>query len=239
MKKGMRFLTLGIMVVLLVASGNIACKKAVEQTAEGEQAVAAPTNEYEGAVKVGAGKYLYLPQAQGYDVVIQGQISPSTSELVGKTIKVKGEMNVERPSLLIAESIELKEGEGQYRPIFTRTEEPSLSDFFEPRDRDVYQLVEISNINKSEDWEGKGKIKVLGKIQKGNVNYIIIYDAKDREIGKIILDSATDYALYYDAKLRLFDKHIYYLNAKESVDRKLRAKNREMFHADLAFTGLY
>ena len=239
MKKGMRCLTLGIMVVLLVAFGNIACTKAAEQTAEGEQAVAAPTNEYEGAAKVGVGKYLYLPQAQGYDVLIQGQISPSTSELVGQTIKMKGEMNIERPSILVADSVELKEGEGQYRSIFTRAEEPSLPDFFEPSERDAYQMVTITNVNRSEEWEGKGKIKVLGKMQKGNVNYVVVYDDREREIGKIILDSASDYAVYYDSKLRLFDKHFYYLNVKESVDRKLRAKNREMFHADLVFTGLY
>jgi len=240
MNKGMRFFTLGILAVLLVASGNIACKKEAAQPAEAQQAAApAPVNEYEGPVKVGVGKYLYVPQAQGYDIVVQGQMTPASSELVDKVIKVKGEMKIERPSLYIAASIELKEGEGQYRSIFTRTEEPVLSDFFEPKSRDAYQAVNISNINKSEDWEGKEKILVHGKMQKGAVNHIIIYDAKDKEIGKVILDSITDFADYYHAKLRLFSKHAFYLNFKSSVEKKDRAKNKEMFHADLVYTGLY
>jgi len=241
MKKGMRFLPLGILVILLVASGNIACKKEAAQTAEGQPAAGTvqANKEYEGPVTVGMGKYLYVPQAQGYDIIVQGQITPSTSELVGKVIKIKGEMKIERPSVVVADAIELKEGEGQYRTIFTRTEEPVLADFFEPKDRDSFQMVNISSINKSEDWEGKAKLKVYGKMQRGAVNTVVIYDNKNKEIGKVILDSVTDYAGYYHDKLRLFDKHYYYLNFKASVDRKERAKNKEMFHADLVFTGLY
>jgi hypothetical protein len=49
----------------------------------------------------------------------------------------------------------------------------------------------------------------------------------------------TDYASYCVKKLRLFDTEWYYFNIKDSVDPKLRAKAKEVFHADVLFAGLY
>jgi hypothetical protein len=68
---------------------------------------------------------------------------------------------------------------------------------------------------------------------------ISIADDKGKEIGKVIVDGFTAYANYYVKKLRLFDTFWFYINIKDSVDKKVRPKTKELFHADVVFTGLY
>ncbi|HQH46622.1 MAG TPA: hypothetical protein PLQ86_11710, partial [Candidatus Aminicenantes bacterium] len=60
-----------------------------------------------------------------------------------------------------------------------------------------------------------------------------------KEVGKVIVDSKSTFAEFYAGKLKLFDKVWFYLNIKDSVDKALRAKSKEMFHADVVFIGLY
>lgn len=208
-----------------------------------DQLAASEIHEFTGKVKVAWGKYLYLPAAQGFDIVVEGNLESGTlADLVDKEIRVKGNLMKEEPSLFIADSIEIKEGENQWRPIFTRTAEVKLTDYFDPDDRNNYVALTITNINKPAEWEGKEKAKVYGQLVLGQSpaeNRIILFDAKGKELAKIIVDNITDYALYYVKKLRLYDKFWFYLKIKDTVDAKSRARTKEIFHADVVFAGLY
>ena len=237
---------MALFVVLLALAGPLACTKKAEEAGSAEAVSQAKLNEYEGIVKVGVGQYFYLPTAQGFDIFVQGTIeSQDTSYLVGKEVRVKGELLLEEPSVFVADSIDLKEGERVWRNVFTRTEEVVLEDHFGSADRAAFPILTITAYNKSEEWEGKGQVKIYGKLEKsggdgGEETYtIIIQDDRGREIGKILVDSVTEYARYYIKKLRLFDKFWCYLNIKETVDFRQRRNTRELFHADLVFVGLY
>jgi hypothetical protein len=71
------------------------------------------------------------------------------------------------------------------------------------------------------------------------ITYIVLADDKGKEIGRIIVDKVSEFSQYYLKKLRLFDKFWFYLNVKDSVDKKVRAKTKELFHADVLFAGLF
>jgi len=229
-------------VVFLMAGGMFGQEKTEPAKAGEEQAAAAkPAIEFEGTVKTSLGKYFYLPSAQGLDLAVQGQIeSGNVSMLTGKDVKVKGELLSDKPSIFRVDTIELKDASGSFRNVFTRTQDLVLDDYLDPVARESFQELKITNALKNEEWEGKGNVKVYGKISKGTTPAtIILTDEKNREIGKIIIDKFTDYANYYLTKLRLFDKFWFYLNVKDTVDRKVRTKSRELFHADVVFCGLY
>ncbi len=247
---GLSLLTL----LFLVTSATVACKQAASPSAEASgQQEAAPEaatsgikeglNEVTGTVKTGLGPYLYVPTVQGFDVAVMGQVDGGdASGLVGKEIRIRGEFNRERPNLLVALGIDVKEGENQWRNVFSTTDKSLPQDFFDQKTRLEYQELNITSVNKSEDWEGKGKGKVMGKLVPGTNNqgpWISVADEKGKEIGKIIIDNMTEFTDYYIKKLRLFDNFWFYFTIKESVDRRLRARNRELFHADVVFAGLY
>jgi hypothetical protein len=227
-----------ILGVLIVTVGIVSAQEA--QGKKEELAPAKPTNEFEGVVKIGLGKYFYLPSAQGLDIAVEGKIgSGDASALTGKDVRVKGEMLADKPSIFRADSIEVKEG-GSYRAAFTRTADLVLTDYLDTATRDSYADLKITSALKNEEWEGKGKGKVYGKLEtSGSTAYILLTDSKNKEIGKIIVDKFTDYASYYVKKLRLFNDFWFYLNVKGTVDKKDRAKTRELFHADVVLSGLY
>ena len=227
---------LGLSLCVILTLAGVAFS---QETAE-ENVPAKPANEFEGTVKIGLGKYFYLPTAQGYDIAVQGQIEGGdASKLTGKDVRVKGELLMDKPSIFLADSIEVKEA-GSFRNVFTRTQDLVLDDYIDSQTRDSFPVLEITNALKNEEWEGKGKAKVYGTVQAGEgASYILLVDAKGKEIGKIITDKYSDYAAYYLKKLRLFDKFWFYLNIKETVDKKVRTKSRELFHADVVFCGLY
>ncbi len=233
-RKIVGILALSLCVVLTLAGIAFSQEKAEEN------ASAKPANEFEGTVKIGLGKYFYLPPAQGYDIAVQGRIEGGdASKLTGKDVRVKGELLLDKPSVFRADSIEIKEA-GSYRNVFTRTEDLVLDDYLDAQTRDSFPVLDITSALKNEEWEGKRKAKVYGTLQAGEgVNYILLVDAKGKEIGKIITDKYSDYAAYYLKKLRLFDKFWFYLNIKDTVDKKVRTKSRELFHADVVLCGLY
>jgi hypothetical protein len=233
-RKIIGILGLGLCVILTPA-GVASSQEKTEETAP-----AKPANEFEGTVKIGLGKYFHLPSAQGYDIAVQGQIEGGdASKLTGKDVRVKGELLPDKPSVFRADSIEIKEG-GSYRNVYTRTGDLVLDDYIDPQSRDSFPALAITSALKNEEWEGKGKVRIYGSVQAGEgVNYILLVDAKGKEIGKIIVDKYSDYAAYYLKKLRLFDKFWFYLNIKDTVDKKVRTKSRELFHADVVLCGLY
>lgn len=250
-RKWLSILGLSLLLVLFLVGGNISCQKKAEEPvapAEEEKTIKEGTNEFEGVAKIGHGKYLYVPAAKGFDVVVLGGVeSGDASVLVDKEVKIRGEFSRQRASILLADSIDVKEG-GQWRNVYTRTAEPVLDDYLDLKERENFQTLKISSFNKPEEWEGIGKRKVFGKLEKTTVteagqqkeiNIIVLSDDKGKEIGKIIVDGFTDYALYYIKKLVLFDKFWFYISIKDTIDKKVRTKTHELFHADVLFAGLF
>ena len=118
-EKFTRLLFLSALVFLLIAAGSVACKKGAEEQADSQENII----EFEGVAKVGIGKYLYVPEIQGFDILVQGQVdSGDTSTLVDKEVRGSGEFSPERPSILVATSIEVKEAGRSWRNVFTKTE---------------------------------------------------------------------------------------------------------------------
>ena len=214
--------------ILVAFAGTVACQKKAETPAA--EAVKAVT-EFEGVVRAALGRYMYLSTAQGFDIVLPGL---DAATLMGKTIKVKGNLLADHPPVFLADTVE---SGGQ--TVYTRSQDFKAEDFVDMKVREAVKPLAVTGIGKPEEWEGKGEIKIYGTLQKGDVNYIVLSDDKGKELAKIIIDSTTLYANYYIQKLRLFDKFWFYLNVKDSVDKKIRTKTKEIFHADVVGAGLY
>ncbi len=224
-KTGILFLS-----VILVAgfAGTVGCQKKAEKPAA--EAVKAVT-EFDGTVRAALGRYMYLSTAQGFDIVLPGF---DAAALMGKTIKVKGNLLPDHPPVFLADSVE---SGGQ--TVYTRSQEFKAEDFIEMKAREAVPALAITGINDSTAWEGKGRGKVFGKLQKGATNDIVLSDANGKELAKIIVDSVSTYSNYYIQKLRLFDEFWFYLTVKSSVDKNLRPRAKEIFHADVIGVGLY
>jgi len=240
--KMLRILGLSFLVLVMIAAGTTACKKA-EEGVEDEAALSLKEGQldFEGTVKVVSGKYVFVPQVRGFDIVIQGNLdSGSISELVGKEIKGTGEFTPEQPSILVAQSIEIK-GEGdEWTPVFNKVEDLVLDDFVSIVDRDGFEVLDKLDYSKKEAWEGKVNVRVLGKLEGEEGSYkITILDERERVVGRINIDSISEYAQYYIQKLRLFDEFWFYLNVKETVEWRTRRRTRELFNADIVFAGLF
>jgi hypothetical protein len=225
-KAGLLILALAIIAGL---AGTMACqKKAAETGAEVQKGVA----EFEGTVRAALGRYMYLSTAQGFDIVLPGF---DAATLMGKTIKVKGNLLADHPPIFLADTVETGPGQVAY----TRSQEFQAEDFVEMKAREAVPALAITGVAKPEEWEGKGQGKVYGKLQKGDVNVIVLSDDKGKEMAKIIVDSISTYSNYYIQKLRLFDKFWFYLTIKDSVDKKIRPRTKELFHAGVVGVGLY
>jgi hypothetical protein len=106
--------------------------------------------------------------------------------------------------------------------------------------RDEFETLEKLQYDKAENWEGKGQVKIFGRIESTETGkQIVLTDEKGKDVGMIIIDSVTDFADYYIKKLRLFNEFWCYLNVKETVDWGTRRRTHELFHADLLFAGLF
>jgi len=226
----------------LVSFGSMACQKAQEGDTEQE---AAETHEgiipFEGTVGTVVGKYVFLPEASGFDIVIQGSLDSGVlEELVGREVRGEGDISPDLPSILVANTLEVKEDSGMWTNVFTRTEEPVLEDYLDLNDRQEYVALADLSYDKKDMWEQQEKVKVYGKLEKGETgDKIIVLDEDGAEIGKILVDNYTDFCQFYLQKLGNFDKFWFYMNVKETVDWSQRRKTREMFHADVVFAGLF
>jgi len=253
-KSGVKKLTLilglTVLAFLFVSAGSTACKKeAGEEVAteeEGAKIKEEGVIEFEGAVKVAVGKYFFVPEVQGFDIVVQGEID--TSEWVGKEVKGEGRFFPERPSVLVANSIDIKEEGGDWMNVFTGTEEIVLDDYLDLKTRGEFQVLKDLAYDEKQSWDEIETAKVYGKLEKQTVTEggaqkdvykVTVLGAEDKELGKIIIDSFTDFSRYYIEKLRLFDKFWFYINIKDTVDWSVRRRTRELFHADVLCAGLF
>ncbi len=230
-------MTIFSLFILTVAVGAVMAQEKAAGDAQEQQAVAPAATQFEGPVASGLGNYFYLPSAKGYDIYVQGMIQgQDAGSLTGKEVRVKGAMLKEEPSIFAADSIEVKDASGQFQTVFTRTEDVKLVDHVDTAERTAFPALVLTRADKSEDWEGKGKAKIKGKLVD---NAIVVSDDKGKEVGKILVDSTTDFSKYYLQKLKLFPKFCFYINIKDTVDAKVRRKTRELFHADVVFAGLF
>jgi len=251
-KENGQAITVFILMAMLLALGVTCCKKKGAEglpAEEGTRAIEEGLIEFDGMVKMVQGKYIYIPKARGFDVVVYGELeSGDTASLIDKEIRGKGQFSPERPSLLVAKTIDLKQPDGTWKNIFTATGEPLLDDYLDLKAREEFEVLKNLSYDKAEGWEGKERVKVFGKLEKkvikeGEVEKetysIVVLDEKNKQVGKILIDNFTDFGLYYIKKLRLFDTFWFYLKVKETVDIKERRKTRELFHADCLFAGLF
>ncbi len=215
--------------ILVAFAGTVACqKKAETPAAEVQKSV----TEFEGTVRAALGRYMYLSTASGFDIVLPGF---DAATLAGKTVKVKGNLLLDHPPVFLADSVETSPGVS----VYTRSQEFQAEDFVEMKVREAVPALALTGIAKPEEWEGKGNVKVYGKLLKGDVNTLVLSDDKGKEMAKIIVDSVSTYSNYYIQKLRLFDKFWFYLTVKDSVDKKVRPRTKEIFHADVLGVGLF
>jgi len=243
--KGMRgrnslsvFVGLSFFALVLIAV-TTACSSG-EEVQETGMVAQEGSLDFEGTVKSALGIYMFIPESPGFDIVVQGNLDTGDiSSLVGKRIRGKADYSPEQLSILIATEIEVEDG-GQYRSVFTPSGEISLEDYIGLSERDAFDVLNITSSNKADEWEGKTKAKVYGTLaQVEEAYFITVLNEENKEIGKIIVDNISDFALYYINKLRLFDKFWFYVDVKESVEARTRRQSKEMFHADIHFAGLF
>ena len=234
------FLGITVLAFFLVM-GTVSCGTTEESVGEESLAVKEGVIEFEGTVKVAVGRYVFIPEARGFDIILQGDIEGGIEGLVGKEVKGEGEYSPEIPSILIANSLDVKDASGEGMNVFTRSEDVMVPEWMTQQGRDeVFAALVDLEYNKNEGWEGKEKAKVFGKLEQNeDMLNIVVLDNKDREIGRIIVDNMDDHAVFYIKKLDLFDKFWFYMDVKETVEWNTRRRSRELFHADVLFAGLY
>jgi len=252
MEKAIGIAGISLLSLLIIAVGPLACKKKAAETAAGEATGGKVTtvkeglNEFEGTVKVAYGPYFYMPEVMGFDIVLTA--GKSVADLEGQAVRIKGEFMRDNPSILFTTSIDVKEAGGASRNVYTQSDEDPWPTFLNQRDRAAYPILKITAANKADGWEGKGRGKVFGKMEKQTVTQagaqkeivrLALTDDKGALIGRVLVDSMDDYAAYYIKKLRLFDSFWFYLKVKGSVEAKVRNATKDLFHADVVFAGLY
>lgn len=236
--KTSQFLGIAVLACLIAVLGNSACKKTEEESA---LLVKEGLLEFEGTAAVTHGKFLYVPEAQGFDIVVQGPLnSGDLSTLIDKEVRGEGEFTPELPSILVATTIEVKDESGVWMNVFTKTEDVVLDDYMDLQAREGYPILQGLAYNKNEDWEGLGNVKIQGLLEEEEGAYkIVVFDDKDKQVGKILVDNISDFAQYYIKKLGLFDRFWFYITIKDTVEWSLRRTSRDLFHADILFAGLF
>ncbi len=236
--KTSRFIGIAVLACLLTVMGNVACQKTEEEVSLAVQEGILP---FEGTVKVTHGKYFYVPEAQGFDIVVQGSLnSGDLSTLIDKEVRGEGEFSPDVPSILVATTIEMKDDTGGWNIVFTKTEDFVLEDYMDLQERESFQVIQELAYNKNEGWEGLENVKIRGQLAEiEGVYKIVVLDEEDQEIGKILVDSISDFSQYYLKKLGLFERFWFYVSVKDTVDWSVRRNSRELFHADILFAGLF
>jgi len=244
--RGLKSVALLALIFLFIWATLISCGQKAEEGAPAEETAVVSQEgiiNFEGQVKTAVGNYMYVPQVSGFDLYLAGDFDAST--LIGKEVKGEGEYTPERPSLLIVNTLEVKDESGTWQSLYTRSEEPTLEDYIDLKAREAYETLENLAYNKNKLWEGKETVKVYGQLEEITkegqepVYKIIVLDEKGKQIGRILIDNMTDFARYYLKKLHLYNKFWFYLKVKETVPWRVRRRTRELFHADLVFAGLF
>ena len=173
-----RFIGLMLIAFLLVAFGSVACQKTEQEEAGEESGIQEGIMPFEGTVKAVVGKYVFLPEASGFDIVIQGNLdSGDIGNLIDKEIRGEGDISPDVPSILVVNTLEVKGDAGNWTTVFTRTEELLHEDILALSDRaEFVALADLSYDNK-DVWEENVKAKVYGKLEKSDDgDKIVVFD---------------------------------------------------------------
>lgn len=229
------------LVGILLIVGTLACGKAEEEAVEAGPVLEEGVLLFEGTVKIVHGRYVYIPEVKGFDIIVEGSLtSGDLTSLEGKEVKGQGRFDPLKPAILVAETIELKDETGAYQNVFTKTGEVILDAYLDLQQREQFEVLADLAYDKKDGWEGKAQAKVQGTLEQDGENYrIVVLNEDGARVGRIIVDSLSDFSQYYIKKLSLFDKYWFYLNIKETVDWQTRRRSREMFHADVIFSGIF
>jgi hypothetical protein len=238
-----RVLGAAFLIFALTMFGSISCQQAEEAVQEEE----GPTLEegkvvFEGTVKLALGKYMFVPEAQGFDLIVDGTVQGGDlASLMGKEVKGEGEFATETPWILFVTSLDVKDDSGTYNNVYSGTVGTVEGlDLLTLQAREEYVTPEDLAYNKNETWESLEKIKVKGRLQQeGETTRILVLDDEGKQIGRLLVDSISDAAQYYMQKLHLFEEFAFYVAVKETVPWSTRRRSRDMFHADLIFVGLF
>ncbi len=251
LKKILPLLSLTLFACVLVLA-SVACQQG-EEAAQQEMEMEEGVVEFEGTVKVAVSKYIYIPEARGFDIVLKGDVQGGAESLVGQTVRGSGKVNTDIPSMLIADIIEVQEND-TWANVYTRTDESMVvEDYVTLPEREEFQQLQDLSYDKKTVWEEAEKAKIYGVLEQPEEaeageqpeveaapQVMTVLDPEDNdEIGKVIIDNMTDFAKFYIQKLQLFDEFWFYVNIKETVDWSVRRRTREMFHADVVFAGLF
>ena len=118
-------LGVAFLICALTLVGGVSCQQAEEgscRKTEGGPTLEEGKVAFEGTVKVALGKYMFVPEAQGFDIVVDGTVDGGDlASLIGKEVKGEGEFPPEDPWLLFATSLEVKDEGGSFRNVFTGT----------------------------------------------------------------------------------------------------------------------
>ena len=235
-------LILGLFVAFaLIVSGSIACQQAEEVAPEEQAALEEGVLVFEGTPKLAIGKFLLLPEAQGFDIMVFGAVDGGDlTNLVDQEVRIEGEIASQQASVMIANTIEVKEANGEYRGVFTRTEEPVLDDYIGLQARDAFEALDKLKYDDNAGWEGRETAKIYGSLEELENGYrILVLDDEGKQVGYVPVDSISDYANFYLQKLSLFDKFWFYVEVKETIPWNTRRRTSELFNADVLFAGLF
>ncbi|MBN1273112.1 MAG: hypothetical protein JXB26_12655 [Candidatus Aminicenantes bacterium] len=245
-KKTIHVFGLAILAFLLITAGNTACKPSSEEEApvegvEEASAIKEGLNNFEGEVKVAEGKFIFIPNIKGFDIVVTGDLkSGDTTSLEGKQIRGQGTVSFDKPSIMLANTIEVKQEDGSWQVIYEAPAEQEFEEYLDLKTRQEYKALENIDYRKSEEWENDEKVKIYGALQEeGDSTKIAVFNEKGDKSGEVLVDEISDYARFYLKKLRLFDKFWFYCNVKETVPWSSRRRTQELFHADVFFAGLF
>jgi hypothetical protein len=229
------------MAFALIVSGSTACQQAEEVVSEEQAAQEEGVLVFEGTPKLAIGKFLFVPEAQGFDIMVFGAVDGGDlAGLIDQEVKIEGEVAPQHASVMIANTIEVKEANGEYRSVFTRTEEPDLEGYLDLQDRDTWEALDKLKYDDNTGWEGKENAKVYGSLEELENGYrILVLDDEGKQVGYVPVDSISDYANFYLQKLSLFDKFWFYLDVKETIPWNTRRRTSELFRADVVFAGLF
>jgi len=134
----------------------------------------------------------------------------------------------------------VKEASGEYRSVFSRTEEPAMDEYLNLPARDGFEALDKLKYDDNNGWEGKEVAKVYGSLEELENGYrILVLDDEGKQVGYVLVDSISDYADFYIKKLHLFNKLWFYVDIKDTVEWSTRRRTSELFHADVIFAGLF
>lgn len=241
-----RFLFPVLLILIFMVFGSIACKeKAVEEDVSTEEE---GVIKFEGKVKVAVGKFMYVPELSGFDLVVPDDLDTST--LVGETVRGEGEFTPERPAILIVNSLEVQNEDGSWQNIFTRLkkdesekgkaveageeselseegevlkEEVQLENYLDVKTREAFPVFEELSYDKKDIWEGMEQVKVYGKLEE------ISKEGEEPSYRILVLDEEEEKEIGYILVEEISDFAEFYI-------KKLRLYDKFWFYLNIKET---